>query len=169
MKNCVRRAISKVLKENEFVAFCRKLKSNNLKIVFTNGCFDILHLGHLRYLEEAKMMGDVLVVAVNSDSSVREIKGSFRPIMPESARAELVAGLYCVDSVTIFSSPTPLHLITQIRPDVLVKGADWSPDAIVGKDFVESYGGKVATIPFVEGFSTSNIIEKILRFKKDTK
>jgi len=155
------RAIDRVLSEDEIVSFCEYSRSRNLSIVFTNGCFDILHLGHLRYLEEAKAMGDVLVVAVNSDVSVRQIKGPSRPILPETARAELIAGLYCVDAVTIFNTPDPLPLIMRIKPDVLVKGGDWDINAIVGKDFVESYGGKVATVSVISGFSTTDIINKI--------
>jgi D-beta-D-heptose 7-phosphate kinase/D-beta-D-heptose 1-phosphate adenosyltransferase len=155
------RARDKILSESEVVSFCESYRSRNFRIVFTNGCFDILHLGHLRYLEEAKAMGDVLVVAVNSDLSVKQIKGSLRPILPETARAELIAGLHCVDAVTIFNTPDPLPLIMRIKPDVLVKGGDWHINAIVGKDFVESYGGKVATVPVINGFSTTDIINKI--------
>ncbi|MCX7823048.1 MAG: D-glycero-beta-D-manno-heptose 1-phosphate adenylyltransferase [Syntrophobacterales bacterium] len=155
------KAREKIFEEEDLITLCKDLRAHSLKIVFTNGCFDILHLGHLRYLEEAKGMGDILVVAINSDSSVREIKGSLRPIIPELARAELVAGLHCVDVVTIFSDPTPFRLISRIKPDVLVKGGDWALSAIVGRDFVESYGGRVVTVPLTKGFSTSYIIERI--------
>lgn len=161
------RARNKVLANEAFIDFCHQCRVRNLRIVFTNGCFDILHIGHLRYLEEAKAMGDVLVVAVNSDSSVKTIKGNTRPIIPESARAELVAGLHCVDVVTIFDTPTPLPLIMRTRPDVLVKGGDWSLDAIVGKDFVESYGGQVKIVPIFQGYSTTEIIRKIITIGKE--
>lgn len=165
MNNPTRKAVDKILKEEELISFCEGARSSSLKIVFTNGCFDILHLGHLRYLEEAKKLGDILIVAVNSDSSVSRIKGVSRPIIPDFARAELVAGIYCVDAVTIFDTLTPLHLITRVKPDILVKGGDWDLKAIVGKEFVESYGGKVVTVPLTEGFSTSYIIDKILSLK----
>ncbi len=155
------RSIDKVLSQEDFIKLCSSYKLKKAKIVFTNGCFDIVHLGHLRYLEEAKLYGDVLVVAVNSDNSVRSIKGSSRPIVPEKARAELVAGFHCVDWVTIFDTPDPLPLIEKVKPDVLVKGADWDMDKIVGRDFVESYGGKVIRIPLVSGYSTTHIIAKI--------
>lgn len=159
------KAVDKILREEELISYCEGARSSDLKIVFTNGCFDILHLGHLRYLEKAREMGDVLVVAVNSDSSVSQIKGASRPIIPDFARAELVAGIYCVDAVTIFDTLTPFNLITKVKPDILVKGGDWDLEAIVGKEFVESYGGKVVTVPLVEGFSTSYIIDKILSLK----
>jgi D-beta-D-heptose 7-phosphate kinase/D-beta-D-heptose 1-phosphate adenosyltransferase len=159
-------ARNKVLEDEAFLNFCHQCRLRGLQIVFTNGCFDILHIGHLRYLEEARAMGDVLVVGVNSDSSVKRIKGALRPIMPEMARAELVAGLHCVDAVTIFDTPTPLPLISHVKPDVLVKGGDWALDAIVGKDIVESYGGQVRVVPILEGYSTTEIINKILSINK---
>ena len=131
------------------------------KIVFTNGCFDILHLGHMQCLEQASLLGDVLIVAVNSDSSVRKIKGKLRPIMPEQERASLIAACECVDYVTIFLEETPIELIKTLKPDILVKGSDWSSAEIAGRDFVESYGGKVVIIDFIEGYSSSAIIAKI--------
>ncbi|MEJ5299490.1 MAG: D-glycero-beta-D-manno-heptose 1-phosphate adenylyltransferase [Thermodesulforhabdaceae bacterium] len=161
MRERISRARDKVLSEKDLGFFCKLSRSRNLSIVFTNGCFDILHIGHLRYLEAAKGMGDILVVAVNSDESVRQIKGPSRPILPEFARAEMVAGLHCVDAVTIFDTPDPLPLIKRIKPDILVKGGDWDLNAIVGKDFVESYGGRVVTVPITKGFSTTEIINKI--------
>lgn len=133
-------------------------KKRKKRIVFTNGCFDILHLGHIRYLKKARSLGDKLVVALNSDSSARKLKGKGRPVFPEGKRAALVAALECVDYVTVFNKSTPLHLIKALKPDVLVKGADWRKKDIVGKCFVESYGGKVARVPFVKGYSTSSII-----------
>jgi len=133
------------------------------RIVFTNGCFDLLHIGHTRYLEEAKGLGDRLVVGLNSDDSVRQLaKGMDRPIVTAAQRAELLAALACVDYVTIFDEPDPLALIQALRPDILVKGGDWSTDRIVGKEFVEAKGGSVRTIPLVPDISTTAIIQRIL-------
>ena len=140
----------------------KALKKGGKKIVFTNGCFDLLHIGHVRYLEAARAEGDVLVVGVNSDSSVRRIKGPGRPIVPEDQRAEVLASLSCVDFVTLFDEPDPLVTIRLVMPDVLVKGADWEEDAIVGRDVVEAMGGRVIRITLTESASTSRIIEKIL-------
>ncbi|MBC86574.1 MAG: D-glycero-beta-D-manno-heptose 1-phosphate adenylyltransferase [Bdellovibrionaceae bacterium] len=131
------------------------------RLVFTNGCFDILHVGHARYLQEAKQQGDLLLVALNSDSSVRELKGSQRPIVPESERAELIAALGCVDFVTLFSEDTPQKLIESLLPDVLVKGGDWAIEQIVGHEVVLGHGGEVKSLQFVEGRSTTNIVDKI--------
>jgi rfaE bifunctional protein nucleotidyltransferase chain/domain len=137
------------------------------KLVFTNGCFDILHIGHVRYLNQARSMGDILVVGVNSDRSVSEIKGKARPIVPELERAEVLAALACVDLIFIFDDLTPKRVINAIIPDVLVKGADWDVAEIVGRDTVEKAGGVVLNIPLVEGSSTTEIIRKILeRFGK---
>ena len=140
----------------------RALKRAGRKIVFTNGCFDLLHIGHVRYLKAARAEGDVLVVAVNSDRSVREIKGPGRPLVPDSERAEVLASLACVDFVTLFDEPDPLVTIHSLVPDVLVKGADWGADAIVGRDIVEASGGRVVRMPLTEAASTTRIIEKIL-------
>ena len=140
-------------------------KKRGEHIVFTNGCFDILHLGHIKYLEKAASLGDKLVVAVNSDASVCRLKGNARPIMPEQERATLVAACECVDYVTIFSEATPLHLIKALKPDTLVKGGNWRKSDIVGKDFVESYGGEVISVDFAKGYSTSSIIAKIKKSK----
>ncbi len=132
-------------------------------IVFTNGCFDLLHIGHIRYLQEAKDLGDRLVVGINSDESVRQLsKGNGRPIIPDIQRAEVVAALDCVDYVIIFTEPDPLNLITAIQPDVLVKGGDWTPERIVGRDIVEARGGTVRSIPLTPESSTTLIIKKIL-------
>src|SRR4030066_259124 len=139
------------------------LKAKGKRIVFTNGCFDLLHIGHVRYLEKARALGDVLVVGVNSDTSVRELKGPKRPILPEEERAEILSGLGCVDYVTLFDEIDPLKLITSVRPDVLVKGGDWAKEQIVGKEAVERSGGEVFIIPFVKKASTSNLIETILK------
>ena len=136
-------------------------KKRGEKVVFTNGCFDILHLGHIKYLEKAKASGNKLIVAVNSDCSVRRIKENARPIIPEEERAILVAALECVDYVIIFTESSPLNLIKALKPDVLVKGGDWDKKDIVGKDFVESYGGEVISVDFAKGYSTSSIIARI--------
>lgn len=130
------------------------------KIVFTNGCFDWLHVGHVRYLQQAKSQGDVLVVGVNSDASVSRLKGPTRPVQTENDRAEILAGLGAVDFTAIFSEDTPLELIKVVKPDVLVKGGDWKIESIVGADFVQSYGGSVKSLQFVEGKSTTNLIKK---------
>jgi len=132
------------------------------KIAFTNGCFDILHVGHVRYLAEARKMGDLLIVALNSDVSVRAIKGERRPLVPQQQRAEVVASLAAVDYVTLFDETTPLTLIEYLRPDCLIKGGDWPEEAVVGRKTVRSWGGRVVLIPMVEGASTTNIVEKIL-------
>ncbi|MCU0577270.1 MAG: D-glycero-beta-D-manno-heptose 1-phosphate adenylyltransferase [Desulfobacterota bacterium] len=132
-----------------------------MKVVFTNGCFDIIHAGHVTYLAKARVMGDCLVVGLNSDSSVRRIKGPERPINREQARAAVLGALACVDHVVLFEEDTPLNLIECIRPDVLVKGGDWAVEDIVGADVVRSSGGQVITIPFEDGFSTTGIIRRI--------
>lgn len=130
------------------------------KVVFTNGCFDLLHVGHVRYLNEAKSKGDILVLGLNSDESVKRLKGPTRPIQNENDRAEILANLNSIDYVCLFCEDTPLELIKKVKPDVLVKGGDWQPSQIVGSDFVMSYGGKVESLQFIEGRSTTQIIEK---------
>ena len=130
-------------------------------IVFTNGVFDLLHVGHAEYLEEAAALADRLVVGVNADDSVRRLKGPERPILPEADRRELVAALACVDLAVIFEDDTPLALIEAVRPDVLVKGGDWAVEAIVGREFVESYGGRVTNIRLREGHSTTRLVERL--------
>jgi D-beta-D-heptose 7-phosphate kinase/D-beta-D-heptose 1-phosphate adenosyltransferase len=143
------------------------LKGKRKRIVFTNGCFDLLHVGHLRYLEKAKTLGDILVVGVNSDRSVRGLKGPKRPILPEKERTEILSGLECVDYVTLFNEPTPLKLISLLKPHVLVKGGDWTKEDVVGRETVEGLGGKVVILPFVDGSSTTNLIETVLeRYEK---
>ncbi|OIP30032.1 MAG: D-glycero-beta-D-manno-heptose 1-phosphate adenylyltransferase [Deltaproteobacteria bacterium CG_4_8_14_3_um_filter_43_13] len=139
-----------------------RLKKEGKRVVFTNGCFDLIHVGHTRYLEEAKKLGDILIVAVNSDQSVMTIKGNKRPIIPEEERAEVLSALQCVDFVVIFHEPDPLNIISLLKPDVLVKGGDWSEDAIIGREVVESIGGKVVRIPEIKGASSSSIIDKIV-------
>jgi rfaE bifunctional protein nucleotidyltransferase chain/domain len=139
------------------------LRGDGKKIAFTNGCFDILHVGHVRYLREAKKTADVLVLALNSDSSVRSIKGENRPLVPEQERAEVLAALEFIDFVTIFQELTPLELINYLKPDILVKGGDWPEEKVVGRQEVKKWGGQVIIIPEVEGKSTTNIVEKIKR------
>jgi rfaE bifunctional protein nucleotidyltransferase chain/domain len=136
------------------------LKSQNKKIVFTNGVFDLLHVGHVRYLQEARKLGDVLIIGVNSDASVKRLKGPSRPVQSEADRAEILAALACVDFTVIFSEDTPEVLIKKIKPDILVKGGDWKPEQIVGADFVLGHGGKVLSLQFIDGKSTTKIIEK---------
>lgn len=135
-------------------------KSQNKKIVFTNGCFDLLHVGHVRYLQEAKKLGDVLVIGVNSDASVKRLKGPTRPVQIEADRAEILAALGCVDFTVIFTEDTPEKLIKAVKPDILVKGGDWKIEQIVGSDFVLANGGKVMSLQFVDGKSTTKLIEK---------
>jgi len=137
------------------------LRERGKKIVFTNGCFDILHVGHTRYLKEAKKQGDILVLGLNSDESVRSLKGEKRPLMPENERADVVASLESVDYVTIFHELTPLELIEYLKPDVLVKGGDWQEKDVVGRQSAATWGGRVVIIPEIKGSSTTNIIEKV--------
>lgn len=152
---------------DELVPIREELKKKNKKVVFTNGCFDILHAGHVDYILKAKSFGDILIVALNSDSSVTKIKGKNRPIVPLKERAFIISNLKAVDYVTVFDEETPLEAIKKIIPDILVKGADWKVENIVGKDIVEAAGGKVETIEFVNFQSTTNIIKTILeRFKE---
>jgi D-beta-D-heptose 1-phosphate adenylyltransferase (EC 2.7.7.-) len=150
-----------IVELKELLELLEKVRGKK-KIVFTNGCFDILHAGHADYLNKAKSLGDILVVGINSDASVRRIKGEKRPILPQQMRAYLLDNLKPVDYVVIFEEDTPLELIKAIKPDVLVKGADWDLERIVGADFVLSYGGRVERIPFSFEISTSKIIERVL-------
>ena len=146
----------------------RRLKQNGKRIVFTNGCFDILHYGHVKYLQDARRKGDCLVVAVNSDSSIKKIKAKNRPVIAQNDRLKTVAALASVDFVVLFKDDNPLRLIKALKPDILIKGADWSKQKIIGADFVASYGGKVLTVNLVKGRSTSALIEKIVRhFSKE--
>lgn len=150
-----------IVELEELLGLLEKVQGKK-KIVFTNGCFDILHAGHADYLNKAKSLGDILVVGINSDASVRRIKGEKRPILPQQMRAYLLDNLKPVDYVVIFEEDTPLELIKAIKPDVLVKGADWDLDRIVGADFVLSYGGRVERIAFSFDISTSKVVERIL-------
>jgi rfaE bifunctional protein nucleotidyltransferase chain/domain len=146
--------------EQTIVRFARE-KRNGRKVVFTNGCFDLLHPGHIQSLESARALGDLLIVGLNSDASVRQLKGAGRPVIPEDERAEILAELDCVDAVVIFDEATPQEVIAALLPDVLVKGGDWPDDQIVGRAEVEAAGGKVARVPVVSGYSTTEILKKI--------
>ncbi len=157
----VRDPREKVVDRERLEAIVRELQAAGKKVVFTNGCFDLIHVGHTRYLREARLLGDALVVGVNSDASVRAIKGPSRPFQPEADRAEILASLECVDYVTLFDEETPAELIAALVPDVLAKGGDWAPDQIVGRETVEAHGGTVTTIPLVGGRSTSDILNRI--------
>ncbi len=157
-----------ILTIEEMIEVRKQLKAANKKVVFTNGVFDIMHAGHVDYLTKAKQLGDILIVAVNSDESVKRIKGNSRPITPEHERTLVVSSLKPVDYVTIFNEDTPAVIIGKLIPDVLVKGSDWSKDKIVGRETVESHGGKVETIELAHNQSTTNIINTILqKFKSN--
>jgi len=151
-----------IIQREELVKICKGLKQNGKKVVFTNGCFDILHAGHVDYLVKAKSFGDVLVVGINSNSSMKRIKGNKKPIITEEERSFIVSNLKPVDFVTIFDEDTPYELIYEIIPDFLVKGSDWDTENIVGRDVVEANGGEVKTIDFTNNQSTSKIIKKII-------
>jgi len=150
------------IKLSDLIDIRNNLKQSGKKVVFTNGCFDIIHAGHVDYLMKAKSSGDILIVGLNSDSSVRNIKGNNRPIINENERAFILSQLKSVDYVIIFDEPTPHTLIEKIIPDILVKGADWNIENIVGREIVEKNGGEVKTINFITSQSTSNIIQKVL-------
>jgi rfaE bifunctional protein nucleotidyltransferase chain/domain len=143
------------------IRFVARLRAAGRTVVFTNGVFDLLHPGHIRYLRHARTLGDSLIVGINSDRSVRAIKGEERPITPEAERAEIIEALECVDAAVIFDEDTPHAIVSALQPDVLVKGADWADDAIVGRDVVEARGGRVVRVPVQEGYSTTRIVEKI--------
>jgi D-glycero-beta-D-manno-heptose 1-phosphate adenylyltransferase len=153
--------VSRILTRADAVRFAEALRGEGRVVVFTNGVFDLLHPGHVRYLAEARRHGDALIVGVNADASVRRLdKGPGRPLTPEGERAEVLAGLRVVDAVVIFDEDTPLEIVTALQPDVLVKGADWAADAIVGRDVVEARGGRVVRIPVAPGYSTSALIAR---------
>ncbi len=154
--------LAKLKSVEALVPIVRAAQARGRKVVFTNGCFDLLHRGHVRYLVQARALGDLLVVGLNSDPSVQALKGPARPIVPAEERAEVLAALEAVDYVTIFEEPTPERLIAALQPDILVKGGDWTPDTIVGRETVERRGGEVRALPYVDGASTSGIIERIL-------
>lgn len=146
---------------DELSAMSAQARKAGRVVVFTNGCFDLVHRGHIYLLRQAKALGDILIVGLNSDVSVKTIKGPDRPIMPEADRIELIAALEMVDYVVVYSEPDPYHIIAAIKPNVLVKGGDWSADEIVGADVVEQNGGRVAVVPYLPEFSTTQIIERI--------
>ena len=154
----------KVLSLTEAVALVEYLRHDRRTVVFTNGVFDLLHPGHVRYLQDARKEGDALIVGVNADRSVKAIKGPSRPVTPEDERAEVLAALDAVSAVVIFDEDDPQRIIDRLQPDVLVKGADWSEDRIIGRGTVEARGGRVIRIPLAEGYSTSAIIKKIQGF-----
>jgi len=155
--------ISKLVELQGLQAKVTALKESGKKVVFTNGCFDIMHVGHVRYLAAARSEGDILVVGLNSDESVRSIKSAKRPIVTQDERAEVLASLWCVDYIILFNEPDPLLLIQTIEPDILVKGDDWAEENIIGADFVKDKGGRVVRVPVVPEASTSRIIERIIK------
>ncbi len=153
--------MSKLTRLDELTEIAKRIKKEGKRIVFTNGCFDLLHLGHIRYLKEARRLGDILIVGLNSDNSVRSLKGKDRPLVKEKDRAEILSALEAVDYIVIFDELTPKNLIDKIIPNVLAKGGDWKKEEVVGRDTVEAHGGEVVIIPEVKGYSTSALISKI--------
>lgn len=153
--------MSKLKRLDELIKVVEGLKKKGRKIVFTNGCFDLLHLGHIRYLREAKRLGDILIIGLNSDNSVRSLKGRERPLVKEKDRTEILSALEVVDYIVILDELTPKNLIDSITPHILVKGGDWKREDVVGRDTVEAHGGEVVIIPEVKGYSTTTLIEKI--------
>lgn len=151
----------RVLSWEQTASFAGTARANGRRVVFTNGVFDLLHPGHVRYLQHARSLGDLLIVGLNADVSVRRNKGPARPITPQDERAEVLAALECVDAVVIFEEDTPAEIVRLVQPDVLVKGADWPADQIVGRDTVEARGGRVVLVPVEQGHSTSAIVERI--------
>jgi rfaE bifunctional protein nucleotidyltransferase chain/domain len=154
-------SMGKIVSQEELIQVTAREKRGGRRVVFTNGCFDLLHPGHVRCLAAARALGDVLVVAINSDQSVRGNKGPERPLVNERDRAEVLAALASVDYVTIFDEPTPRELISRVLPNVLVKGADWAPDQVAGREEVEAAGGRVASVPVAAGYSTTNLVQRI--------
>src|ERR1700686_279682 len=153
--------MGKIVSQDELIQVTAREKRDGRRVVFTNGCFDLLHPGHVRCLAEARALGDVLGVAINNDRSVRGNKGPERPLVTERDRAEVLAALASVDYVTIFDEPTPRELIARVVPNILVKGADWALDQVVGREEVEAAGGRVVSIPLAPGYSTTNLLQKI--------
>ncbi len=154
--------VVKLKRLDEMIPLVRELQAEGKRVVFTNGCFDLLHRGHVRYLTEARALGDVLVVGLNGDRSVAALKGAGRPIQTAEERVEILAALSAVDYILLFDELTPEKIITALRPDVLVKGGDWTPDQIVGRAGVEAHGGRVVALPYLSGSSTSGLIQRIL-------
>ena len=161
-------ANQKIYNRNQLAPILQEARAEGAVVVTTNGCFDVLHLGHLRYLQAARQLGDLLVVAVNSDSSVRELKGENRPLVPEAERAEMLAGLACVSYVVIFPELTPINLLAELKPNIHVKGGDYKLEELIEREVVEAYGGKVIVGLNVPGKSTTNLIEVICERYKDT-
>lgn len=159
--------MGKVISQEELIQIAAREKRAGRRVVFTNGCFDLIHPGHVRCLAEARALGDTLVVAVNSDKSVRGNKGPERPLVSEQDRAEVLAALACVDYVTIFDEPTPRALIARVLPGILVKGADWPLDQVAGREEVEAGGGRVVSIPLAQGYSTTNLVQRIRNASAD--
>lgn len=153
--------MGQIVSQDELILLTAREKRNGRRVVFTNGCFDLLHPGHVRCLAQARALGDVLVVAVNSDRSVRGNKGAGRPLVPQQDRAEVLAALSSVDYVTVFDEPTPRELIARVLPSVLVKGADWGPNEVAGREEVEAAGGRVVSIPLTPGYSTTSLLQRI--------
>ncbi len=155
-----------IFDRKKLVSAVKKLKKSGKKVVFTNGCYDLLHVGHVRFLKAARKLGGALVLALNSDASVRRIKGPKRPVTPENERAEVMSALSCVDLITLFHEDDPFNIIKDVVPDVLVKGGDWSLDKIIGADIVKAAGGKVKNVPYIKGKSTTNIIANVIKYYK---
>ncbi len=153
--------MGRLVSQDELILYVAERKRNAQRVVFTNGCFDLLHPGHIRCLEQARALGDVLVVAINSDWGVRQLKGDRRPVIPQEERAEVLAALAAVDYVVIFDEPTPHDLVARVLPDVLVKGGDWGPDEIVGREEVQAAGGRVVSVPVEPGYSTTSILSRL--------
>ena len=153
--------MGRVVSQDELILHVERARRNGMRVVFTNGCFDLLHPGHIRCLEQARSLGDLLVVAINSDASVRRMKGAGRPVVPQQERAEVLAAMAAVDYVTVFEEETPQKIIARVLPQVLVKGGDWGSDQIVGRAEVEAAGGRVVAIPLEPGYSTTGILERI--------
>ena len=157
---------TKILNQADLATWAATQRAQGKKVVFSNGCFDLMHPGHVTYLEAARCLGDCLILGVNSDASIRRLKGETRPVMPVEARMRVLAGLHCVDALTIFEEDTPLKLIQTLTPQVLAKGADYQISEIVGAEWVQQHGGEVARIPLVAGFSTSDLIQRIQALPK---
>lgn len=155
------RYLDKIVGREKLAAIATRARGSGRRVVFTNGCFDLVHVGHVRYLAAARDAGDLLIIGVNDDASVRRLKGPSRPLVPEAARVEVLAALAAVDYVTLFGEDTPYDLISAVQPDVLVKGSDWAADDVVGRDIVEARGGRVLLIPVVAGFSTTSLLERL--------
>ena len=151
----------------EAAELAKESRKQGKSLVLANGCFDLLHVGHVKYLQQARALGDLLVLGLNSDASIRRLKGEKRPLLDEAERAQILAALDCIDYLTIFDEDTPLELLQVLRPTILVKGGDYAPDEVVGKELVESYGGRVELIQFVDGKSTTSIIDKVLSRYRD--